>query len=84
MARDDATVSWQGHDLDFTDVVFDGGDLPGAVFTGATVSFRGARFVGGTVNFGGARFEGGTVTFIGATGRRPEQLPDGMADHLSQ
>ncbi|GAA2279506.1 hypothetical protein GCM10010402_40200 [Actinomadura luteofluorescens] len=45
--------------------------LPEAIFTGATVSFRGARFVGGTVNFGDA------------TGRRPEQLPGGMADHLS-
>ncbi|WP_149265095.1 hypothetical protein [Actinomadura sp. K4S16] len=30
-----------------------------------------------------AWFEGGTVSFGDATGRRPEQLPDGMADHLS-
>ncbi|MGW2308727.1 pentapeptide repeat-containing protein [Actinomadura luteofluorescens] len=57
--------------------------LPEAIFTGATVSFRGARFVGSTVNFGDARFEGGTVDFGDATGRRPEQLPGGMADHLS-
>ncbi|WP_238419179.1 hypothetical protein [Streptomyces taklimakanensis] len=27
--------SWQGHDFDFTDVVFDGGDLSGAVHTEA-------------------------------------------------
>nr|WP_237418081.1 pentapeptide repeat-containing protein [Actinomadura rayongensis] len=77
--RDDATVvSWQGHDFDFTDVVFDGGDLSQAVFTGGTVSFRKARFVDGTidlnyarfasdvVNFGGARFEGGRINFLGA------------------
>jgi hypothetical protein len=25
--RDDAETSWQGHDLDFTEVVFDGGDF---------------------------------------------------------
>lgn len=56
--RAEAPISWQGHDLDFTDVVF----------TGATVSFRGARFVAGRVAFTGARFEGGTVTFPEATG----------------
>lgn len=61
--RDDATVSWQGHDLDFTDVVFDGGDFSEAVFNANRVSFGGARFEGGTVDFHEAKFEGGTVDF---------------------
>jgi uncharacterized protein YjbI with pentapeptide repeats len=33
-------VSWQGLDLDFTGVIFDGGDFSGAVFSGGTVSFQ--------------------------------------------
>jgi hypothetical protein len=32
--RDGATVSWQGPQLDFTDVIFDGGDFQDAVFGG--------------------------------------------------
>ncbi len=64
--RDDATVSWQGHDLDFTDVVFDGGDFSHAVFNANQVSFRDARFEGGTVGFSNARFVGGTVDFSNA------------------
>ncbi|MET8162273.1 hypothetical protein ABZT47_38445 [Sphaerisporangium sp. NPDC005289] len=65
--RDDATASWQGRDLDFTGVIFDGGDFTCAVFSGGTVTFGGtvdfggARFSGGTVNFGSADFSGGTV-----------------------
>lgn len=67
--------SWQGHDFDFTDVVFDGGDFDGAVFSGATVyfdqtvfsgatvTFRGSVFSDGTVDFAGARVDGGTVDF---------------------
>lgn len=58
--------SWQGHDLDFTDVVFDGGNLSGAVFSGGRVDFRGARFSDGMVDFGFARFLGGMVYFSGA------------------
>lgn len=61
--REDAPVSWQGHDFDFTGVVFDGVELDGACFTGGWVSFRGARFTGGRVSFHGARFTGGTVDF---------------------
>ncbi|GAA0269093.1 pentapeptide repeat-containing protein [Actinomadura nitritigenes] len=76
--RHSAAVSWQGHDLDFTDVVFDGGDFGHASFVDGRVSFRGARFVDGTVDFQSAafrsgrvdfhaaRFEGGTVDFDGA------------------
>ena len=71
--REDPT-SWQGLDLDFTGVVFDGGDFSDAKFSGATVSFGGTRFSSGTVNFSGAefsgkvdfnyaRFSGGTVHF---------------------
>ncbi|MFE2600353.1 pentapeptide repeat-containing protein [Streptomyces sp. NPDC059396] len=59
--------SWQGHDLDFTGVVFDGGDFSGATFSGGTVRFSYAAFSGGRVSFDGAEFSGGTVTFDDAT-----------------
>ncbi|WP_218905782.1 pentapeptide repeat-containing protein [Actinomadura luteofluorescens] len=73
--RDDASVSWRDHDFDFTDVVFDGGDLHGAVFTGATLftgaafasgrlDLSGTRFASGTADFRAARFTGGTVDFL--------------------
>jgi hypothetical protein len=39
---DGAAVSWQGLNLDFTGVVFDGGGFVGAVFSGGIVSFSGA------------------------------------------
>ncbi|WP_327225149.1 pentapeptide repeat-containing protein [Streptomyces platensis] len=58
--------SWQGHDLDFTNVVFDGGDFSRAVFSGGSVTFDGAEFSDGTVTFNNAKFTGGTVTFGGA------------------
>ncbi|GII05322.1 hypothetical protein Pta02_73300 [Planobispora takensis] len=41
--RDDAAVSWQGYDFDFTGVVFDGADFTHTVFSGSTVSFGDAR-----------------------------------------
>ena len=44
--RPDAAVSWQGRNLDFTGVVFDG-----AVFSGGTVGFQGVVFSGGEVDF---------------------------------
>jgi uncharacterized protein YjbI with pentapeptide repeats len=59
--------SWQGHDLDFTDVTFDGGDFSRSVFSGGTVRFTGAVFPGSAISFAGARFSGGTVDFTGAT-----------------
>ncbi|WP_331718295.1 pentapeptide repeat-containing protein [Streptomyces sp. NBC_00134] len=58
--------SWQGHDLDFTGVVFDGGDFDRATFSGGRISFIGAEFLGGQVSFGLARFSGGTVVFADA------------------
>ena len=64
--RENAAVSWQGLNFDFTGVVFDGGDFRGARFSGGTVDFDGARFSGGTVHFDGARFSGGMVHFTGA------------------
>ena len=64
--RPTAAVSWLGRDLDFTGVVFDGGDFSGAQFTDGTVNFDGARFVGGEVSFAGAEFSGATVSFGGA------------------
>ncbi|MER7875787.1 pentapeptide repeat-containing protein [Streptomyces solisilvae] len=58
--------SWQGHDLDFTGVTFDGGDFGGAVFSGGRVTFDGAQFSKGMVDFRLAQFSGGTVSFVGA------------------
>lgn len=44
--------SWQGHDLDLTDVSIDGTmDFTGAVFSGGRVSFDGSKFSGGRVSF---------------------------------
>jgi uncharacterized protein YjbI with pentapeptide repeats len=62
----DAAVSWQGLNLDFTGVVFDGGDFAGARFSDGIVRFGGASFVSGEVSFGRAEFSGGTVDFGGA------------------
>ncbi|PNV30914.1 hypothetical protein C1708_33090 [Streptomyces sp. DH-12] len=60
--------SWQGYDLDLTDVTIDGAmNFSGATFSGGTVSFGGATFSDGMVSFGGATFSGGTVSFGGAT-----------------
>ncbi|MDQ2815042.1 MAG: pentapeptide repeat-containing protein [Actinomycetota bacterium] len=61
--KDDAAVSWQGLNFDFTGAVFDGGDFSDAVFSGGTVDFSDAVFSGGTVDFSHARFSGGTVYF---------------------
>ena len=61
--RPGASESWQGYDLDFTGVVFDGGDFTLARFAGGIVRFGGASFVGGTVSFGRAEFSGAEVYF---------------------
>jgi uncharacterized protein YjbI with pentapeptide repeats len=61
--RPGATTSWQGIDLDFTGVQFDGGNFTGVQFSAGTIRFTGARFLAGTVDFGGAIFSGGTVDF---------------------
>lgn len=58
--------SWQGHDFDFTNVVFDGGDWSRAQFSSGRVSFRGAQFASGQTSFDGAVFDGGRVVFDGA------------------
>jgi uncharacterized protein YjbI with pentapeptide repeats len=63
--REGASVSWQGHDLDFTGATFDGGDFTGAVFSG-WVNFGGARFTGDDISFLGTRFSSGIVYFGGA------------------
>jgi uncharacterized protein YjbI with pentapeptide repeats len=63
--RDDAAVSWQGLNFDFTGVVFDGGDFSGTVFSGGQVGFRGATFSGSPVDFSDAKFSG-QVDFSGA------------------
>ena len=64
--RPGAAVSWQRLDLDFTGVVFDGGNFAEARFSGGEVSFDGAVFSGGTVSFGSAKFSGAEVSFGGA------------------
>ncbi|MEU5828344.1 pentapeptide repeat-containing protein [Micromonospora tulbaghiae] len=55
--------SWRGHDLDFTGVVFDGGDFSHVKFAAARVSFESAKFCAGEVVFDGADFAGGQVSF---------------------
>ncbi|GIG57419.1 hypothetical protein Lfu02_17910 [Longispora fulva] len=65
--RERARVSWRGHDFDFTEAVFDGGELHRVVFAAGRVSFRGARFVAGRTTFVGSRFDGANVDFTGAT-----------------
>jgi uncharacterized protein YjbI with pentapeptide repeats len=64
--RPQAAVSWQGLDLDFTGVVFDGGDFTKTEFSGGQVRFDGAQFSGGQVGFDGAQFSGGQVRFVSA------------------
>jgi hypothetical protein len=64
--QEEAAVSWQGLDLDFTGVVFDGGDSSGARFSGGQVSFVDAEFSGGEIGFSHAEFSGARVCFGGA------------------
>ena len=61
--KDDAAVSWQGLNFDFTGVLFDSGNFRGARFSGGMVEFDGAKFSGGMVDFRAARFSGGWVDF---------------------
>ena len=60
--RDGAAVSWQHLDLDFTGVVFDGGDFSFARFSGF-IDFSYAQFSGGEVSFDMAKFSDGTFLF---------------------
>lgn len=62
----DHARSWHGHDFDFTGVVFDGGDLHGACFSGGTATFVGATFTH-DFDFTETVFSGGKVSFRGAT-----------------
>ena len=57
---------WRGKDYDFTGVVFDGGDLRSAVFSGGQVNFFNAEFIGDHVDFLDVEFSGGRVNFHGA------------------
>jgi uncharacterized protein YjbI with pentapeptide repeats len=61
--RQDALVSWQGLNFDFTGVAFDGGDFSGAQFPAGKVDFRGAQFTDGEVDFRSARFSGAAADF---------------------
>jgi uncharacterized protein YjbI with pentapeptide repeats len=64
--RPGASESWQGYDLDFTGVVFDGGNFTEAIFSDGIVRFIDASFVGGEVDFSDAKFSGGEVDFNNA------------------
>ena len=64
--RDDATVSWQGHDFDLSGALFDGADFSKAVFSGGRVNLSGAVFARGRNSFSGAEISGGQVSFSGA------------------
>lgn len=64
--KENAAVSWQGLNFDFTGVVFDGGSFEHAQFSSGTVNFSNAVFSGGHVDFDEARFSGGTVYFDNA------------------
>lgn len=61
----DATVSWQGLNLDFTGIVFDEADFSGAIFSDGKVSFKNAEFTG-NIDFLNAEFCGADVTFEAA------------------
>ncbi|OKJ48661.1 hypothetical protein AMK27_38285 [Streptomyces sp. CB02009] len=59
--------SWQGCDLDLTDVTIDCDiSFDGATFSGGRVSFSDATFSGSRVSFAHATFSGGDVLFDGA------------------
>ncbi|MEU3823131.1 pentapeptide repeat-containing protein [Streptomyces sp. NPDC030392] len=59
--------SWQGHDLDFTGVTFDGGDFSKVTVSGGTVDFRNAKFSGGRSDFLKATFCGSDINSARAT-----------------
>jgi len=61
--KKDAATPWQGLRLDFTGVVFDGGDFRDAEFSSGTVNFDGAQFSSGTTSFRRAEFSGAGVDF---------------------
>jgi len=61
--REDAVVSWQGLDFDFTGVAFDGGSFAQARFSGGIATFNSARFSAGMPSFYKTEFSGGTVEF---------------------
>jgi hypothetical protein len=75
--RPTAHVSWQGHDFDFSGLVFDEADFNGVIFAAdpenglkGRVSFAGAEFAGDRITFGRAEFLGGTVHHAGVEGVR--------------
>jgi hypothetical protein len=72
--KEDAAVSWQGLNFDFTGVVFAGSSFVNARFSGGTVDFKGAVFRCGEVDFSWARFSGGIghrVVSCTSEGQRP-------------
>ena len=64
--RDGAARSWQGLNLDFTGVVFDGGEFYLARFPSGTIRFNGAEFSSSDAYFNSVKFSGATVWFTNA------------------
>jgi hypothetical protein len=73
--QDGAALSWPGLNLDFTGMVFDGGDFRCAKFSSGTVNFTRAKFSGGEIDFGYAEFSGGAVSFRDAEFSTAQSTP---------
>ncbi|MFF0207807.1 pentapeptide repeat-containing protein [Streptomyces althioticus] len=69
---DDEPRSWRGIDLDFTGVVFDGGDFTRSVFKNSRVIFTDATFLSGRVGFQSVECENCIVDFDRARFRGAE------------
>jgi uncharacterized protein YjbI with pentapeptide repeats len=68
--KENALESWNGFKIDFSRVVFDGGDFSHANFSDSSVKFDGAKFASGQIYFFGTKFSGDTgfynATFSGS------------------
>jgi uncharacterized protein YjbI with pentapeptide repeats len=59
----ESPVSWHGHDFDFSDAVFDGGDFADCYFSNVSLDFTGALFIRGETSFIGSRFSDCEIKF---------------------
>lgn len=62
----DSSPSWEGHELNLTGAVLDGGDFSGVRLTAGRLLLAGANFRGGWFSFDGAVFDGADVSLDGA------------------
>ena len=63
--REEASTSWRGLDLDFTGVIFDGGNFQRCMFSGGEVRFNNSQFTD-RVSSSGSVLSGGEVSFHSA------------------